>query len=293
MSACCYKKQNLAFIARRWWSLSGHDRQANDSYCPTDENSIDLHSVGKAKQSQDYKWGANIYTYVLMETYVPVTYFFFKYDLTDEVYVRIIKTFHGRLGISQFSHLCSISAFSAWPAFQLYALTERLIQGISNLSVGEIRGRISRWHHCTRLRRKPLPMVVNIMTLSVTSQTMPYFYRTLCRCPQTVTVALPIIFIYWRYSGIGSFEQTIWREFHTHIIVSTTEFCFSIDKFSSTEMAVVRRKYKGHEPVYVQNVISPLCLFFDVTDISSRWHHRRLPPSPWNQINSVFPAWSL
>jgi hypothetical protein len=35
-----------------------------------------------------------------METYIPVTYLVLKYDLTDEVYVRIIKTFHERLGIS-------------------------------------------------------------------------------------------------------------------------------------------------------------------------------------------------
>ena len=59
-------------------------------------------------------------------------------------------------------------------------------------------------------------------------------------------------------------------------------------------MPVVRRKYKGPEPVYVQNVISPLCLFFDVADILARWHHRRLPPSLENHdINSVCPACGL
>jgi hypothetical protein len=137
-------------------------------------------------------------------------------------------------------------------------------------------------------------MVVNIIVPPVTSEKIPYFYTTLCKCPQMVTAALSITFSYWRYSGISSFKQTIWREFHTHIIVSNIKFCFSPDKFNSTEMTVVRRKYKGHEPVYIQNVISPLCLFFDVADILARWHHRRLPPSLWNhKINSVFPAWSL
>jgi hypothetical protein len=103
-------------------------------------------------------------------------------------------------------------------------------------------------------------------------------YKTPFKCSQMVTVALSIIFSYWRYSGIGSFEQTISRELHTHIIVSNIKFCFSPDKFNSTEMAVLRRKYKGHEPVYVQNVISPVCLFVDVADILARWHHRRLLP---------------
>jgi hypothetical protein len=155
---------------------SGHDQQANDSYCfRLTRTALTLTAWVKAN---------NLRTKHEEPTHIPMSWW--KHTSLSPIFLSTILltkcTLHYQnilrtSGISQFSHLHSISAFSVWPVFKLCVLTDRLIQGISYLSTRGIRGRVSRWHHSTRLRRKPLPVVVNIMILSVTLETKPYFIK--------------------------------------------------------------------------------------------------------------------